>query len=42
MPIEGEYEAEIGREGDRFKPAARMTEIMACRRRVSASGSWTT
>ena len=31
MPIEEEYEAEIGREGDRFKWTARMTEIMALR-----------
>ena len=27
MPIEHEYEAEVGREGDRFKPTARMIEI---------------
>ena len=28
MPIEEEYEAEIGRDGDRFKPTARMIEIL--------------
>ena len=28
MPMEEEYHAEIGREGDRFKPTARQTEIM--------------
>ena len=27
MPLEEEYEAEIGRDGDRFKPTARMIEI---------------
>ena len=27
IPIEEEYEAEVGRDGDRFKPTARMTEI---------------
>jgi acyl-CoA dehydrogenase len=28
MPMEEDYHAEIGREGDRFKPTARQTEIM--------------
>ena len=28
MPVEEEYEAEIGRDGDRFKPTARMIEIL--------------
>src|SRR5208337_5204729 len=27
MPLEEEYEAEVGRDGDRFKPTARMVEI---------------
>ena len=27
MPVDEEYEAEIAREGDQFKPAARMIEI---------------
>ena len=28
MPLEHEYESEIGKDGDRFKPTARMTQIM--------------
>ena len=28
MPVEEEYESEVGRGGDRFKPTARMTEIL--------------
>ena len=28
MPLEEEYEAEVGRGGDRFKPPARMVEIL--------------
>ena len=28
MPVEEEYEAEVGRGGDRFKPTARMIEIL--------------
>ncbi len=28
MPLEEEYEAEVGRDGDRFKPTARMIEIL--------------
>jgi len=28
MPLEEEYEAEIGRDGDRFKPTRRMVEIL--------------
>jgi len=28
MPLEEAYEAEVGREGDRFKPTARMTEML--------------
>jgi len=28
MPLEEEYETEIGRDGDRFKPTRRMVEIL--------------
>ena len=42
MPIEEEYEAEIGREGDRFKPTARMTEIMeGLKQKAKSLGLWT-
>jgi acyl-CoA dehydrogenase len=41
MPIEEEYEAEIGREGDRFKWTARMTEIMeGLKSQARAKGLW--
>ena len=41
IPIEDEYEAEVGRNGDRFKPTARMVEIFAdlkARARARACG----
>jgi acyl-CoA dehydrogenase len=41
MPIEEEYEAEVGREGDRFKPTARMVEISAAlKARARSQGLW--
>jgi len=41
MPIEEEYEAEVGRNGDRFKPTARMEEIFAdLKKRARARGLW--
>jgi acyl-CoA dehydrogenase len=41
MPLEAEYEAEIGKDGDRFKPTARMTEIFAeLKTRARARGLW--
>src|ERR1700688_2383689 len=41
MPIEEEYHAEIGREGDRFKPTARMTEIMeTLKQKARSQGLW--
>ena len=41
MPIEDEYEAEIGKDGDRFKPTARMTEILdALKAKARAQGLW--
>jgi len=41
MPIEAEYEAEVGREGDRFKPTARMVEIFAgLKARARSQGLW--
>ena len=41
MPMEEEYHAEIGREGDRFKPTARMTEIMeTLKPKARSQGLW--
>jgi acyl-CoA dehydrogenase len=41
IPIEDEYEAEIGRDGDRFKPTARMGQIFAdLKGRARAKGLW--
>ena len=41
MPLEDEYEAEIGRGGDRFKPTARMVEIFAdLKHKARAQGLW--
>ena len=41
MPIEEEYEAEVGRSGDRFKPTARMTEILeGLKAKARAKGLW--
>ena len=41
MPLEDEYEAEVGREGDRFKPTKRMTEIReSLKARARAKGLW--
>jgi len=41
MPLEEEYEAEVGREGDRFKPTARMVEIFAgLKARARSRGLW--
>jgi acyl-CoA dehydrogenase len=41
MPMEEEYEAEIGREGDRFKPTARMTAILeGLKEKARAKGLW--
>ncbi len=41
MPMEEEYHAEIGREGDRFKPTARMTEIMeTLKQKARSQGLW--
>ena len=41
MPLEEEYEAEVGREGDRFRPTARMTEIFAdLKARARSRGLW--
>ncbi len=41
MPLEEEYEAEIGRDGDRFKPTARMVAIFAdLKARARAKGLW--
>jgi acyl-CoA dehydrogenase len=41
MPVEAEYESEVGRDGDRFKPTARMTEILdGLKERARARGLW--
>ncbi len=41
MPLEAEYEAEVGRDGDRFKPTARMVEIFAdLKARARSRGLW--
>jgi len=41
IPIEEEYEAEIGKSGDRFKPTARMTEIMeGLKAKARSQGLW--
>ncbi len=41
MPMEEEYEAEIGKHGDRFKYTARMTEIMeGLKAKARAKGLW--
>jgi acyl-CoA dehydrogenase len=41
MPTEEEYEAEVGRSGDRFKPTARMTEILeGLKAKARAKGLW--
>ncbi|MGO9756437.1 MAG: acyl-CoA dehydrogenase family protein [Roseiarcus sp.] len=41
MPLEEEYEAEVGREGDRFRPTARMTEIFTdLKARARSRGLW--
>jgi acyl-CoA dehydrogenase len=41
MPMEEDYHAEIGREGDRFKPTARQTEIMeTLKNRARSQGLW--
>ncbi len=41
MPIEEEYEAEIGRDGDRFKPTARMIEILEeLKAKARGQGLW--
>ncbi len=41
MPLEEEYEAEVGREGDRFKPTARLIEIRkSLKAKARAKGLW--
>jgi acyl-CoA dehydrogenase len=41
MPLENEYEAEIGRDGDRFKPTSRMVEILETLKATArARGLW--
>ena len=41
MPIEAEYEAEVGRAGDRFQPTKRMTEILeGLKAKARAKGLW--
>jgi acyl-CoA dehydrogenase len=41
IPIEEEYEAEVGRNGDRFKPTTRMVEIFTdLKARARAKGLW--
>jgi acyl-CoA dehydrogenase len=41
MPIEAEYEAEVGRAGDRFQPTPRMTEILeGLKAKARAKGLW--
>ena len=41
MPLEEEYEAEVGRDGDRFKPTKRMVEILELlKAKARAKGLW--
>jgi acyl-CoA dehydrogenase len=41
MPVEDEYHAEVGRDGDRFKPTARMVEILSdLKARARSRGLW--
>jgi len=41
MPVEEDYAAEIGRDGDRFQPTARMTEILeGLKAKAKAKGLW--
>ncbi|MGD0640687.1 MAG: acyl-CoA dehydrogenase family protein [Roseiarcus sp.] len=41
MPLEEEYEAEVGREGDRWTPTARMIEIReSLKKKARAQGLW--
>ncbi len=41
MPVEEEYESEIGKNGDRFKPTARMIEILeGLKAKARAKGLW--
>jgi acyl-CoA dehydrogenase len=41
MPLEEEYDAEVGKDGDRFKPTARMIEIFAgLKARARSRGLW--
>ena len=41
IPIEEEYEAEIGKSGDRFKPTERQTEIMeGLKAKARSQGLW--
>jgi acyl-CoA dehydrogenase len=41
MPVEDEYEAEVGRNGDRFQPTARMIEIReGLKAKAKAKGLW--
>jgi len=41
MPLEAEYEAEVGREGDRFRPTARLVEIReSLKEKARARGLW--
>jgi acyl-CoA dehydrogenase len=41
IPLEEEYDADVGRDGDRFKPTARMVKIFAdLKARARAQGLW--
>ena len=41
MPLEHEYESEVGKGGDRFKPTARMIEILeGLKTKARAAGLW--
>ncbi len=41
MPLEEEYHAEVGRDGDRFKPTKRMVEILeSLKAKARAKGLW--
>ena len=41
MPLEEEYEAEVGRDGDRWTPTARMVEIReSLKKKARAQGLW--
>ena len=41
MPLEEEYQAEVGREGDRFKPTKRLIEIReSLKAKARAKGLW--